>query len=178
MNDQGPEPTLNELRRELEAVGLVVVPFGNEIHVRRSTLEYIKVRIDDGVLRCEPCIGFMSQARATWVLLLGVTLGIPALFHRNGATAESLSTAFLAAIGFVFHSLRYTLADLSINRVQAIWLDLKARHRLATSAAPALADSKTATMLPTSSARSLPAETARQAPAEHRFPAPHSRGQA
>ena len=69
MADEIESPGLDELRRELQAVGMVVVPFGDEIHVRRSTLEYIKVRVDAGVLRCETYIGTMSQAKATWALL-------------------------------------------------------------------------------------------------------------
>ena len=63
MTNDDRAPELDELRRELEAVGMVVVPFRNEIHVRRSTLEYIKVRVEDGVLRCEARIGVVPASR-------------------------------------------------------------------------------------------------------------------
>lgn len=136
-HDETGAPTLDELRRELEAVGMVVVPFRDEIHVRRSTLEYIKVRVDGGVLRCEPRIGIMSQARATWLLLAAEAIEIPGIVHLSGGASWALATVFVGVLAFGFHALRYTLADVAIGRVQAVWLDLRARHRAALAGAPA-----------------------------------------
>lgn len=123
-------PGLEELHRDLAAMGMVVVPFRDEIHVRRSTLEYIKVRLDRGVLHCEPCVGMMSQARTTWALLALEAIAIPTLLFQFGATPVGLIAAFTGLIGFGFHALRYTLSEVAINRIQSVWLGLRERHRV------------------------------------------------
>src|SRR5689334_19592176 len=106
-------PTLDELRHQLEALGMVAVPFRNEIHIRRSTLEYIKVRIDDGVLRCEPYIGIMSQARATW-LLLAVEMAVVWSLQAQWAPLHGgLAMAFGGILAFGLHGLRYMLAEVT-----------------------------------------------------------------
>ena len=128
MANEDGTPGLEELRRDLEAVGMVVVPFRDEIHVRRSTLEYIKVRLDGGVLHCEPCVGIMSQARTTWALLAVEATVIPALLFEFGATPVGLIAAFTGLVGFGFHALRYTLSEIAISRIQSVWLDLRVRH--------------------------------------------------
>ena len=129
MADQDLVPELDELRRELEAVGMVVVPFRNEIHIRRSTLEYIKVSVDNGVLRCEPWIGALTQAAATWALLAGEMIVILALSLQGTIAINTVMAAFGGLLGFGLHGLRYTLAEITINRVQSVWLDLRNRHR-------------------------------------------------
>ena len=123
-------PDLEELRRDLTAVGMVVVPFRDEIHVRRSTLEYIRVRLDRGVLHCEPCVGMMSQARTTWALLAVEAIVIPTFLFEFGATPVGLIAAFTGLVGFGFHALRYTLSEVAINRIQSVWLDLRERDRV------------------------------------------------
>lgn len=137
MANEQDTPNLDELRRELEAVGMVVVPFGDEIHIRRSTLEYIKVRVDDGVLHCEPRIGVMSMSRATWVLLAIEFVEMLTVTRPSGASLKGLLAVFVGLLAFGIHALRYTLADITISRVQAIWLDLRARHRVTAGLAPA-----------------------------------------
>lgn len=136
MPNEPVPPTLDDLRRELEAVGMVVVPFGDEIHIRRSTLEFIKVRVDDGVLHCEPRIGLLSMSRSTWVLLAIEFILLFAVNHRHGSQAWALGSVFAGLLAFGVHALRYTLADITISRVQAIWLDLRARHRVSGGTGP------------------------------------------
>ena len=130
MAEEDETPGLEELRRDLAAVGMVVVPFRDEIHVRRSTLEYIKVRLDRGVLHCEPCVGIMSQARTTWALLAVEAIAIPTFLGQFGATPVGLIAAFTGLLGFGFHALRYTLSEVAINRIQSVWLDLRERHHV------------------------------------------------
>ena len=132
MTSEVVAPGLDDLRRELEAVGMVVVPFGDEIHIRRSTLEYIKVRIDGGTLRCEPWIGALSQAKATWSLLAMEMVVVAALLYQIGTAPAAVVVAFGGLLGFGFHSLRYVLSEIVISRVQAVWLDLQQRHRALT----------------------------------------------
>jgi hypothetical protein len=134
-NEPAP-PTLDDLRRELDAVGMVVVPFGLEIHIRRSTLEFIKVRIDGGVLHCEPRIGLLSMSRSTWVLLVIEFILLFAVNHRHGSQAWALGSVFAGLLAFGVHALRYTLADITISRVQAIWLDLRARRGVSGATGP------------------------------------------
>lgn len=118
MSNEDGTPGLDELRRDLEAVGMVVVPFRDQIHIRRSTLEYIKVRVDGGVLRCEPFVGMMSQARTTWALMAVEAIAIPTVLFQFGTTSVGLIAAFTGLMGFGFHALRYTLAEVSTNRIQ------------------------------------------------------------
>ena len=147
-------PSLDELRQELEAVGMVVVPFADEIHIRRSTLEFIKVRVDGGVLHCEPRIGALSMSRATWVLLAVEFLEIFAVMHqRAGSPAWAIGSVFSGLLAFGVHALRYTLAEITISRVQGIWLDLRARRGLGTGSLPASLASSTAGMLTEGSTR-------------------------
>ena len=134
-NEPAP-PTLDDLRRELEAVGMVVVPFGDEIHIRRSTLEFIKARVDDDVLHCEPRIGLLSMSQSTWVLLAVEFILLFAVNHRHGGPAWALGSVFAGLLAFGVHALRYTLADITISRVQAIWLDLRARNRVSGGTGP------------------------------------------
>ena len=121
---------LDELRRELEALGVVVVPFPGEIHVRRSTLEYIKVRVDGGTLRCQHYIGFLSQARMTWALMAVESIAIPTVLFQFGVSQVGLLATFTGLVAFAFHALRYTLGEITISRIQAVWLNLRERHRL------------------------------------------------
>lgn len=123
-------PGLDELRRELEALGMVAVPFRDEIHIRRSTLEYIKVRIADGVLHCEPCIGIMTQARATWALLVVEMMFLFALRSQPTASPLALGWVFTGILAFGLHALRYTLSEITISRVQSVWLGLRERQRI------------------------------------------------
>ena len=162
MANENGTPDLDDLRRELEAVGMVIVPFGDEIHIRRSTLEFIKVRVDDGVLRCRPRIGLLSMSQATWVLLAVEFIEIFAVMHQTRGEAWALGSVFTGLLAFGVHALRYTLADITISRVQAIWLDLRARNRV-TGTAPALPRSSAPT-------RALPEGTlpATQAPGSQR----------
>jgi hypothetical protein len=148
MVEEDGSPGLEELRRDLEAVGMVVVPFRGEIHVRRSTLEYIKVRLDRGVLHCESCVGMMSQARTTWALLAVEAIAIPAFLFQFGTTSIGLMAAFTGLIGFGFHALRYTLAELAVGRIQSVWLALAERHRLAPRPSRALLSSPATQELP------------------------------
>lgn len=147
VNDDGT-PGLDGLRRELEEVGMVVVPFRDEIHVRRSTLEYIKVRVDGGILRCQSCIGFSSQVRATWTLIAVEAIAIPAFLLEFGATGVGLVAAFAGLLGFGFHALRYTLDEVAINRIQSVWLNLRERHRMAHASSPMSLPSPTSLSLP------------------------------
>jgi hypothetical protein len=148
MAEEDGAPGLEELRRDLEAVGMVVVPFRDEIHVRRSTLEYIKVRLDRGVLNCEPCVGMMSQARTTWVLLAVEAIAIPTFLLQFGATSIGLMAAFTGLLGFGFHALRYTLSEVAVNRIQSVWLALRERHRLGPHPSPAALSSPATQQLP------------------------------
>jgi hypothetical protein len=142
-------PNLDELRGELEAVGMVVVPFRNEIHIRRSTLEYIKVRVDGGVLRCEPRIGFLSMSRSTWLLLGIEFVEMFAVMHpRAGVPTGGLFAVFVGLLAFGVHALRYTLADITISRVQAIWLELRSRHRVSGGQPPSSLSASTVHALP------------------------------
>ncbi len=148
MTSDDRTPDLNELRRELEALGVVVVPFPNEIHVRRSTLEYIKVRIDGETLRCEHYIGFLSQARATWALMAVEAIAIPAVLFQFGVSQVGLMATFTGLVGFAFHSLRYTLGEITISRIQSVWLHLRERHRPALASSPVSLPSPTSLSLP------------------------------
>lgn len=150
MADDDASPRLEELRRELEAMGMVVVPFRDEIHIRRSTLEYIKVRLDRGVLHCEPYVGMMSQARTTWVLLAIEAIAIPTVVSHAAATSIALTAAFTGLLAFGVHALRYTLSEIAVSRIQTRWLDLRERHRLAASSSPG--------SLASSATRQLPAD--------------------
>lgn len=136
MANEAEASGLNELRQELEMAGMVVVPFRDEIHVRRSTLGYVKVRVDGGTLRCQPCVGFLSQAQTTWLLLAVEAIVIPTFLLRFGATAVGLTAVFTGLLGFGFHALRYTLDEIAINRIQSAWLSLRARPRVAPAPAP------------------------------------------
>jgi len=135
-NEHGA-PDLDDLRRELQAAGMVVVPFRDEIHIRRSTLEYIKVRVDSGVLHCEPCIGLLTQAKATWGLLAAEVLMMWALSLEPSVAAQGLVVAFAGILAFAFHAMRYTLAEIATSRVQSVWLDLRTRFGAAPTSVPA-----------------------------------------
>jgi len=148
MANEDRMPDLNELRRELEALGLVVVPFPDEIHVRRSTLEYIKVRVDRETLRCEHYVGLFTQARTTWALMAVESIAIPAVLFQFGASPIGLLATFTGLVGFAFHALRYTLGEITISRVQSVWLNLRERHRLALASAPLSLPSPTSLSLP------------------------------
>ena len=150
MADEDRMPDLEELRRELEALGLVVVPFRDEIHVRRSTLEYIKVRVDGETLRCEHYVGFFTQARMTWALMAVESIAIPAVLFQFGASQIGLLATFTGLLGFAFHALRYTLGEITISRVQSAWLNLRERHRLAVASSPVSLPSPTSLSLPAS----------------------------
>ena len=141
MSGEDRVPTLEELRRELDALGMVAVPFRDEIHIRRSTLEYIKVRVDDGVLRCEPWIGFFSQAKSTWLLLAIEMVILWSLQAQRLPLNAGLAMAFAGILGFGLHGLRYTLAEVTIGRVQSVWLELRARQRVAQLPSPSSSSS-------------------------------------
>ncbi len=148
MSNETGTPGLEELRRELEAVGMVVVPFRDEVHVRRSTLEYIRVRVDDGVLRCEPCVGIMSQARTTWALVAAEVVAIPTLLLHFGITPLGLLAAFTGLLGFSFHALPYTLSEIAVNRIQSVWLSVRAAGPVALPSLPMAMGSATKASLP------------------------------
>jgi hypothetical protein len=148
MTSDDRTPDLDELRRELEALGAVVVPFPDEIHVRRSTLEHIKVRVDGGTLRCEHYTGFLSQAQMTWALMAVESIVIPTVLFQFGVSQVGLMATFTGLVGFAFHALRYTLGEITVSRIQSVWLHLRERHRLALGSAPVSLPSPTSLSLP------------------------------
>jgi len=118
---------LQLLRSELDALGMVVVPFPNELHVRLSTLEYIKVRLMDGRLECEPWVKGIPRIRATWTLAMVGSAVIAALLRSDGITPATLAVSFVVVMSMVFTGIRHLLSDNCITRIQMAWLNCRPR---------------------------------------------------
>jgi hypothetical protein len=118
---------LEDLRRELTSLGMVVVSYGDRLQVRLATLEHIVVRVDGGVLRCEARVGAVSFVRAMWTLVATTAIGIPALLLGTGIAPATLAASFLLVASLVFNGTRYLLADGCITRIQHAWATVRAR---------------------------------------------------
>ena len=114
-------PELEALQLELQSSGMVVVPTGNELQVRLSTLEYIRVRVAGGRLICEPWIGTVPRVRAWWTSLFVAAVGIPGILLDAGVTPAALAFSFLITIGVIAGGLRHLLADSAITRIHLAW---------------------------------------------------------
>lgn len=117
------EPGLQRLREELERLGMVVVPHGDHICVRLPLLTSVHVRVEGGVLRCEPRIGPLPRA-STLAGTAAATAGSVATVAIAGLPALPLilATGGLAALGVQLGG--FVLAESCITRVQLLWARL------------------------------------------------------
>ena len=131
MTDESPTQAdadnLRALKTELDALGMVVVQNKDEIHVRLSMLEYVKIRVRGGALHCESWVGVTPRARASWTMYGVFAVLIASLFLKTGVTPETLAVAFIATIALVFNTLRHLLNDNTVTRIQMAWLGLRSR---------------------------------------------------
>lgn len=118
---------LQILRAELESLGMVVVPFRDELHVRLSTLQYIVVRVEDGRLSCEARVGAFRRPQATWTLAVGGSAAIAILLMSTGITPKTLAVAFVVIMSMIFNGVRHVLSDAMVTRIQMAWLNCRSR---------------------------------------------------
>ncbi len=121
------DPALQQLRQELEQLGMVVVPHGDHICVRLPLLTSVHVSLERGVLRCEPRLGPLPRsstlagtatATASSVAVAAIA-GLPLL-------PLVLATGGLAALGVQLGG--FMLAESCITRVQLLWSRVREQH--------------------------------------------------
>jgi hypothetical protein len=137
------DPTLKRLANRLERLGMVTAPFADHVAVRLPLLCHVRVRIEQGRLRCEPYTGAVQRTRGTVLLLLMFGLLLVSGFRREGVSAESMTMGFLAVLAFAWETFRYVLTESCITRVQALvlaepWLLDEEPAALAAGSRPAL----------------------------------------
>lgn len=114
-------PTLADFTERLAAAGLVAVPMGEEIHVRLSTLEHVRVRIGAGGLRCEVWVGTVPRSRALWTLSFAAVAAIAGFAYEGPLTGGVLAASLLIIVAVVTSGVRYLLADNVITRIHMAW---------------------------------------------------------
>jgi hypothetical protein len=104
---------------------MVVVRRDDGLEVRLSTFETVRVRIEDSVLQCEARFGAVSRTRARWTVSILSAVLVPYAFQMTGITPTTLSIGFLIVLAAVSQSIRYTVTESIISRIQMVWLNVR-----------------------------------------------------
>lgn len=111
-------PELLTLGAELERLGHVVVPHGDHICVRLPLLASVRIRLEEGRLRCAPQFGFVGRTAALWGSLGGTSLLAGGMLLTLGVTPVSIAVAVLGVLSAIHDACRVVLTEQCMTRVQ------------------------------------------------------------
>ena len=114
------DPQLERLGAELSRTGHTVVPHGDHLCVRLPFFASVRIRVTNGVLRCEQRFGLMSRDLAVFGgtgLLATVTAGA---FALRGIDPVSFALAFVSVLAAMTDVIRVTVSEAATTRVQLL----------------------------------------------------------
>ena len=114
------DPQLERLGTELARTGHTVVPHGDHLCLRLSFFASVRIRVTDGVLRCEQRFGLVSRDLAVFGgtgLLASLTAGA---FAIRGIDPLAFAFAFLSVLSAMADVMRVTITEGATTRVQLL----------------------------------------------------------
>jgi hypothetical protein len=115
------DPEIAALRTDLERVGAVVAPHSDHLCVRLPLFAAVRVRVQDGNLRCDPIFGPLPRTTDLLLTMTGLTALVGGLFYTGGPTPAALTIGFAGLMAGVAQVCRFVLTESCITRVQMLW---------------------------------------------------------
>jgi hypothetical protein len=115
------DPEIAALRTDLERLGVVVAPHSDHLCVRLPLFAAVRVRLDDGNLRCDPIFGPLPRTTELLLTLGGLTALVGGLFYFGGSTPAALTAGFAGVMAAAAQVCRFVLTESCITRVQLLW---------------------------------------------------------
>lgn len=115
------DPEIAALRTDLERLGVVVAPHSDHLCVRLPLFAAVRVRLEDGNLRCDPIFGPLPRTSDLLLTLSGLTALVGGLFYFGGPTPVALTAGFAGVMVAAAQVCRFVLTESCITRVQLLW---------------------------------------------------------
>jgi hypothetical protein len=115
------DPEIAALRTDLERLGIVVAPHKDHLCVRLPLFAAIRVRLEDGNLRCDPFFGPLPRTSELLLTFGGLTALVGNLFYVVGATPAALTAGFAGVMIAAAQVCRFVLTESCITRLQLLW---------------------------------------------------------
>jgi hypothetical protein len=115
------DPEIAALRTDLERLGVVVAPHSDHLCVRLPLFAAVRVRLDEGNLRCDPIFGPLPRTTDLLLTLGGLTALVGGLFYVVGSTPAALIAGFAGVMIAAAQVCRFVLTEGCITRVQLLW---------------------------------------------------------
>jgi hypothetical protein len=115
------DPEIAALRTELERLGIVVAPHSDHLCVRLPLFAAVRIRTQDGNLRCDPIFGPLPRTTELLLTLSGLTALVGCLFYFGGPTPAALTVGFAGIMAAAAQVCRFVLTENCITRVQLLW---------------------------------------------------------
>jgi hypothetical protein len=115
------DPEIAALRTELERLGIVVAPHSDHLCVRLPLFAAVRIRTQDGNLRCDPIFGPLPRTTELLLTLSGLTALVGGLFYFGGPTPAALTVGFAGIMTAAAQVCRFVLTENCITRVQMLW---------------------------------------------------------
>jgi hypothetical protein len=130
------DPEIAALRTDLERLGIVVAPHRDHLCVRLPLFAAVRVRLEDGNLRCDPIFGPLPRTNELLLTLTGLTALVGGLFYLTGPTPAVLTVGFASMMAAAAQVCRFVLTESCITRVQLLWAARMGGRRDVPSALP------------------------------------------
>ena len=115
------DPEIAALRTDLERLGVVVAPHSDHLCVRLPLFAAVRVRLEDGNLRCDPIFGPLPRTSELLLTLGGLTALVGGLFYFGAPTPAALVAGFAGIMAAAAQVCRFVLTESCITRVQLLW---------------------------------------------------------
>jgi hypothetical protein len=115
------DPEMVALRGDLERLGVVVAPHSDHLCVRLPLFAAVRVRLEQGNLRCDPIHGPLPRTGELLLTMSALTALVGGLFYTVGATPAALTAAFGGIMVAAAQVCRFVLTESCITRIQLLW---------------------------------------------------------
>ena len=136
------DPLLQQLGAELRRTGHAVVPHGDHLCVRLAFFASVRIRLVDGVLRCEKRFGLSSSELAVFGSTSVLATATAAAFALGAPGPVPFVLAFVSIFAALLDVTRMTMTEAVTTRIHLLFtlLDREVRRGIVdASVAPPLA---------------------------------------
>jgi hypothetical protein len=123
------DPEITTLRTELEQLGVVVAPHRDHLCVRLPLFAAVRVRLEQGKLRCDPIHGPLPRTGELLLTMSVLIALVGGLFYASGPTPAALTVAFGGVMVAAAQTCRFVLTESCITRVQLLWASRASKGR-------------------------------------------------
>jgi hypothetical protein len=130
------DPEIAALGTELQRLGIVIAPHSDHLCVRLPLFVAVRVRTEDGNLRCDPIFGPLPRTTELLLTLGGLTALVGGLFYADGPTPAALTVGFAGIMAAAAQVCRFVLTENCVTRIQMLWAARMGTHGDSRSALP------------------------------------------